>query len=79
MAGQALFCCFATSSRPLTDPTAYGGTAADAFDVIIPSLPGFGFSDKPAARGWHSQRTARAWAALMQRLGYPRYVAQGGD
>jgi epoxide hydrolase len=64
---------------PLTDPTAHGGTAADAFDVIIPSLPGFGFSDKPVARGWNAERTARAWARLMQRLGYRRYVAQGGD
>jgi epoxide hydrolase len=64
---------------PLTDPTAHGGTAADAFDVIIPSLPGFGFSDKPVARGWNAERTARAWAQLMQRLGYSRYVAQGGD
>ena len=64
---------------PLTDPTSHGGTAADAFDVIIPSLPGFGFSDKPVARGWNAERTARAWAQLMQRLGYARYVAQGGD
>ena len=64
---------------PLVDPTAHGGTAADAFDVVIPSLPGFGFSDKPATRGWNADRTARAWALLMQRLGYPRYVAQGGD
>jgi epoxide hydrolase len=64
---------------PLTNPTEHGGTAADAFDVIIPSLPGFGFSDKPAARGWNAARTARAWAIVMQRLGYTRYVAQGGD
>jgi hypothetical protein len=64
---------------PLTDPTAHGGTAADAFDVIIPSLPGFGFSDKPATRGWNAARTAHAWGLLMQRLGYARYVAQGGD
>jgi epoxide hydrolase len=64
---------------PLTDPTVHGGTAADAFDVIIPSLPGFGFSDKPTERGWNVERTARAWGALMQRLGYRRYVAQGGD
>jgi epoxide hydrolase len=64
---------------PLTDPTAHGGTAADAFDVIIPSLPGFAFSDKPVERGWNAQRTARAWGLLMQRLGYQRYVAQGGD
>jgi epoxide hydrolase len=64
---------------PLTDPTAHGGTVADAFDVVIPSLPGFGFSDKPTTRGWNAARTAQAWAALMQRLGYTRYVAQGGD
>lgn len=64
---------------PLTDPTAHGGTAADAFDVVIPSLPGFGFSDKPSEAGWNTQRIARAWAVLMQRLGYSRYVAQGGD
>jgi pimeloyl-ACP methyl ester carboxylesterase len=64
---------------PLTDPTAHGGTEADAFDVVIPSLPGFGFSDKPASRGWNAARTARAWAILMQRLGYSHYVAQGGD
>jgi len=64
---------------PLTDPTAHHGSAADAFDVVIPSLPGFGLSDKPTARGWNADRTARAWAALMQRLGYTRYVAQGGD
>jgi pimeloyl-ACP methyl ester carboxylesterase len=64
---------------PLTDPTAHGGTAADAFDVIVPSLPGFGFSDKPVARGWNAERTARAWAQLIKRLGYARYVAQGGD
>jgi epoxide hydrolase len=64
---------------PLTDPTAHGGSAADAFDVIIPSLPGFGFSDKPTSRGWNAVRTARAWAVLMQRLGYTRYIAQGGD
>jgi pimeloyl-ACP methyl ester carboxylesterase len=64
---------------PLTNPTEHGGAAADAFDVIIPSLPGFGFSDKPAGRGWNAVRTARAWTILMQRLGYTRYVAQGGD
>ena len=63
----------------LTDPTAHGGTAADAFNVVIPSLPGFAFSDKPAERGWNAERTARAWGVLMQRLGYRRYVAQGGD
>ncbi|MBV8688037.1 MAG: epoxide hydrolase [Alphaproteobacteria bacterium] len=64
---------------PLTDPTAHGGTAADAFDVVIPSLPGYGFSGKPAVNGWDPQRIARAWAVLMSRLGYSRYVAQGGD
>jgi pimeloyl-ACP methyl ester carboxylesterase len=64
---------------PLTNPTAYGGTAADAFDVVIPSLPGHGFSGKPTAPGWHPVRIALAWSTLMQRLGYTRYVAQGGD
>ena len=64
---------------PLTDPTAHGGTAADAFDVVIPSLPGYGFSGKPTAPGWTPIRIAKAWATLMQRLGYKRYVAQGGD
>jgi pimeloyl-ACP methyl ester carboxylesterase len=64
---------------PLTDPTAHGGSAADAFDVIIPSLPGYGFSGKPAGTGWDPDRIARAWAELMRRLGYARYVAQGGD
>jgi pimeloyl-ACP methyl ester carboxylesterase len=64
---------------PLTDPTRYGGRAEDAFHVIAPSLPGFGFSDKPTERGWNDKRTARAWAELMRRLGYARYVAQGGD
>src|SRR6185369_2161500 len=64
---------------PLTDPTAHGGTEADAFHVVIPSLPGYGFSGKPTAPGWHPVRIARAWATLMQRLGYARYVAQGGD
>jgi len=63
----------------LTDPTSHGGTAKDAFHVVIPSLPGFGFSDKPTSRGWNAARTARAWAELMQRLGYRRYFAQGGD
>ena len=57
---------------PLTDPTAYGGKAADAFDVVIPSLPGYGFSGKPAATGWDPQRIARAWIVLMKRLGYTR-------
>jgi pimeloyl-ACP methyl ester carboxylesterase len=64
---------------PLTNPTAHGGTAADAFDVVIPSLPGHGFSGKPTALGWDPVRIARAWIALMKRLGYTRYVAQGGD
>ncbi|WP_116092497.1 epoxide hydrolase family protein [Sphingomonas crusticola] len=64
---------------PLTDPTAHGGTPADAFDVVIPSLPGYGFSGKPTATGWDPQRVARAWSTLMTRLGYSRYVAQGGD
>jgi pimeloyl-ACP methyl ester carboxylesterase len=64
---------------PLTDPTAHGGSAADAFDVVIPSLPGYGFSGKPTAIGWDPQRIARAWVVLMKRLGYTRYVAQGGD
>ena len=64
---------------PLTDPTAHGGTAADAFDVVIPSLPGYGFSVKPTAPGWDVPRIARAWPTLMTRLGYKRYVAQGGD
>ncbi len=64
---------------PLTDPTAHGGTAADAFDVVIPSLPGYGFSAKPTTPGWDVPRIARAWDTLMKRLGYKRYVAQGGD
>ncbi len=64
---------------PLTDPTAYGGSAADAFDVVIPSLPGHGFSAKPTTTGWDPQRIARAWTVLMRRLDYPRFVAQGGD
>lgn len=64
---------------PLTNPTAHGGTAADAFDVVIPSLPGHGFSGKPRELGWDPIRIARAWSVLMQRLGYTRYVAQGGD
>src|SRR6188768_889427 len=64
---------------PLTNPTAHGGSAADAFDVVIPSLPGYGFSGVPAELGWESGRIARAWAVLMERLGYTRYVAQGGD
>jgi pimeloyl-ACP methyl ester carboxylesterase len=64
---------------PLTDPTAHGGSASDAFHLVIPSLPGYGFSGKPTAPGWTPVRIARAWATLMQRLGYARYVAQGGD
>jgi pimeloyl-ACP methyl ester carboxylesterase len=64
---------------PLTDPEAYGGSASDAFDVIIPSLPGHGFSGKPTVTGWDPIRIARAWIVLMKRLGYTRYVAQGGD
>jgi pimeloyl-ACP methyl ester carboxylesterase len=64
---------------PLTDPTAYGASAADAFDVVIPSMPGYGFSGKPTSSGWGPERMGRAWAELMGRLGYTRYVAQGGD
>ncbi|MEP9373547.1 epoxide hydrolase family protein [Mesorhizobium sp. KR1-2] len=64
---------------PLTDPTAHGASAADAFDLVIPSLPGYGFSGKPTAVGWNPPRIAKAWAELMQRLGYAKYVAQGGD
>ncbi|MBV9053820.1 MAG: epoxide hydrolase [Hyphomicrobiales bacterium] len=64
---------------PLTDPTMHGATAADAFHLVIPSLPGYGFSGKPLAPGWNPPRIAKAWALLMQRLGYKKYVAQGGD
>ena len=64
---------------PLTDPTAHGGQANDAFDLVLPSLPGYGFSAEPAELGWNPGRIARAWAELMHRLGYTRYVAQGGD
>jgi pimeloyl-ACP methyl ester carboxylesterase len=64
---------------PLTDPEAHGGSAADAFDVVIPSLPGFGFSGRPTRPGWNGARTAQAWAVLMHRLGYARWFAQGGD
>ena len=64
---------------PLTDPTRYGGAASDAFDLVLPSLPGYGFSGEPTELGWDSGRIARAWATLMERLGYTRYVAQGGD
>jgi pimeloyl-ACP methyl ester carboxylesterase len=64
---------------PLTNPTAHGGRAEDAFDIVIPSVPGYGFSGNPTGTGWDPDRIARAWAELMQRLGYTRYVAQGGD
>jgi pimeloyl-ACP methyl ester carboxylesterase len=64
---------------PLTDPTAHGGTPEDAFHLVLPSLPGYGFSGEPTEPGWESGRIARAWAKLMERLGYTRYVAQGGD
>ncbi len=64
---------------PLTDPAAFGGDAADSFDVVIPSMPGFGFSGKPTTTGWTVERTAAAWAVLMERLGYGRWAAQGGD
>jgi pimeloyl-ACP methyl ester carboxylesterase len=67
------------SVGPLTDPTKYGGTAGDAFHLVLPSLPGYGFSGEPTELGWGSGRIARAWAELMNRLGYTRYVAQGGD
>ena len=65
--------------EPLTDPTSHGGTEADAFDVVIPSLPGYGFSGKPKDLGWEPVRIAKAWATLMDRLGYDRFVASGGD
>ena len=64
---------------PLTNPTAYGGNASDAFHVVVPSMPGYGFSGKPTTPGWGPERMARAWDVLMKRLGYTRYVAQGGD
>jgi len=64
---------------PLVDPTAHGGSAADAFDVVFPSMPGYGFSGKPDKTGWDPARTARAWVMLMKRLGYTKFVAQGGD
>src|SRR5580693_5055158 len=67
------------SVGPLTNPTAHGGRAEDAFDLVLPSLPGYGFSAQPAEIGWDPGRVARAWAELMHRLGYTRYVAQGGD
>ena len=65
--------------EPLTNPTAHGGNPADAFHLVIPSLPGYGFSGKPTTTGWDPVRTARAWVVLMKRLGYTRFVAQGGD
>src|SRR4051812_166857 len=65
--------------EPLTNPTAYGGSEADAFHLVIPSLPGYGFSGKPKVPGWNPVSIARAWATVMQRLGYTKYVAQGGD
>ena len=65
--------------EPLTNPTAHGGTASDAFHVVIPDMPGYGYSGKPTSTGWGPDRIARAWAVLMSRLGYTRYVAQGGD
>jgi pimeloyl-ACP methyl ester carboxylesterase len=65
--------------EPLTNPTAHDGKSSDAFHVVIPSMPGYGFSGKPTTTGWEPTRIARAWATLMQRLGYKRYVAQGGD
>ena len=64
---------------PLTDPTAHGGRAEDAFDLVLPSMPGYGFSGKPTGTGWGPERIGRAWDELMKRLGYTRYVAQGGD
>jgi pimeloyl-ACP methyl ester carboxylesterase len=70
---------FLKTVKPLTDPERHGGKASDAFHLVIPSLPGFGFSDKPAAAGWGVERIAGAWIELMRRLGYSRYVAQGGD
>ena len=65
--------------NPLTNPTAHGGRAEDSFDIVIPSLPGYGFSGKPSATGWDPIRIAKAWVVLMKRLGYTRFVAQGGD
>ncbi|HTT58058.1 MAG TPA: epoxide hydrolase [Opitutaceae bacterium] len=67
------------SVGPLTDPAAHGGSAGDAFHLVLPSIPGYGFSGEPAELGWYAGRTAQAWAELMARLGYTRYVAQGGD
>ena len=65
--------------EPLTNPTAHGGSEADAFHLVIPSIPGYGFSGKPTTTGWGPARIARAWVALMKRLGYEKFVAQGGD
>ena len=65
--------------EPLTNPTAYGGSASDAFHVVIPSIPGYGFSDRPTTAGWGPARIARAWVVLMKRLGYSQFLAQGGD
>ena len=65
--------------EPLTNPTAHGGSASDAFHVVIPSMPGYGFSGKPTTTGWGPERIARAWTTLMRRLGYKKFVAQGGD
>ena len=70
---------FLDTVGPLTDPTAHGGGAEDAFHLVVPAIPGYGFSGEPMELGWESSRTARAWAVLMDRLGYSRYVAQGGD
>jgi pimeloyl-ACP methyl ester carboxylesterase len=70
---------FLKTIGPLTDPTAYGGRAEDAFDLVLPSIPGFGFSEKPKGTGWSPERIARAWDVLMKRLGYTQYVSQGGD
>ena len=64
---------------PLTNPTSHGASASDAFDLVIPSMPGYGFSGKPTTTGWGPDRIARAWIVLMKRLGYTRFVAQGGD
>ncbi len=64
---------------PLTDPVSHGASPTDAFDLVLPSMPGYGFSGKPKGTGWNPERVARAWAELMERLGYTRYVAQGGD
>ncbi|MGB1756570.1 MAG: epoxide hydrolase family protein, partial [Pseudomonadales bacterium] len=70
---------FQKTIEPLTNPTAHGGTADQAFHVVCPTLPGFGFSDQPTEPGWGIEKIARAWDELMVRLGYPQYLAQGGD